>query len=359
MIKTNFLISFPTFPKKVSSLKLETAGLTTSIQLFMKHFYKLFLAILLIPVSTALAQDPHFSQFYANPLYLNPAFAGSAICPRLVMNHRNQWPAIPGTYVTYNASYDQFVNNLSGGVGILVNTDDAGEGTLKTTTISGIYSYNLPISKRLSLKAGFQASYFQIHLDWDKLTFGDQISPRFGFIYNTSDIRPNILTKSTPDFSAGLLLYSERLFGGVAVHHLTQPSQGFISVSKLPMRITLHAGGVIDLEHHRRRKLEDPYFSPNILFMKQQDFEQINYGMYFNKYPFVGGLWFRQDFRNPDAFIALVGIQTGVIKIGYSYDVTVSKLSSASGGSHEVSFAWQFPCHNKIKRPRPIVCPVF
>jgi type IX secretion system PorP/SprF family membrane protein len=325
----------------------------------MKHLYKFIIAILLFPASATLAQDPHFSQFYANPLYLNPAFAGSAICPRLVMNYRNQWPAIPGTYVTYNASYDQYVSNLSGGLGLLVNTDAAGEGTLKTTTISGIYSYNLTLSKKVSLKAGFQASYFQIHLDWDKLTFGDQIHPRFGFIYDTGEPHPATLTKSTPDFSAGLLLYSDRIFGGVAFHHLTQPTEGFISVSKLPIRMTLHAGGIIDLEHHRRRKLEDPYISPNILFMKQQDFEQINYGMYFNKYPFVGGLWFRQDFRNADAFILLVGLQTGVVKIGYSYDVTVSKLSSATGGSHEISFSWQFPCHNKIKRARPIVCPVF
>jgi len=53
------------------------------------------------------AQDPEFTQFYANPLYLNPAFAGTARCPRVNLNYRNQWPAISGTYVTYSASYDQ------------------------------------------------------------------------------------------------------------------------------------------------------------------------------------------------------------------------------------------------------------
>src|SRR6185295_17434324 len=54
-----------------------------------------------------LAQDPEFTQFYANPLYLNPAFAGTARCPRICLNYRNQWPGISGTYVTYSASYDQ------------------------------------------------------------------------------------------------------------------------------------------------------------------------------------------------------------------------------------------------------------
>ena len=43
--------------------------------------------------SDVMAQDPQFSQFYANPLYLNPAFAGTARCPR----GGAASPARPGT----------------------------------------------------------------------------------------------------------------------------------------------------------------------------------------------------------------------------------------------------------------------
>jgi len=320
---------------------------------------RLLIVLLLFIEMTAFAQDPHFSQFYANPLYLNPAFAGSSVCPRLVMNYRNQWPAITGTYVTYNASVDTYVDKLSGGIGLLAYTDDAGEGTLKTTEISGIYSFSTPINRYFSIKAGFKASYYQVNLDWSKLTFGDQIHPRFGFIYDTGERPPTEPTQRTADFSAGVLGYSDRFFAGIAVDHLTEPNVSFYSTSKLPRRYTVHMGGIIDLEHHRRRRIEDPSISPNILFMKQQNFEQLNYGLYFNKYPFVGGLWFRQGFSNPDAFIALIGIQTSVVKIGYSYDLTVSKLSDASGGSHEVSFTVQFGCPPKVRRIRKIVCPAF
>ncbi|NTW34387.1 MAG: PorP/SprF family type IX secretion system membrane protein, partial [Bacteroidetes bacterium] len=152
----------------------------------------------------------------------------------------------------------------------------------------------------------------------------------------------------------------ESIYGGVAVHHLTQPNEGFFTESKLPLKITAHAGAIIDLKkHRRRRKIEDPTLSPNILYMKQMDFEQLNYGMYFNKYPFVGGVWFRQGFSNSDAFIVLVGLQTSVIKIGYSYDITVSKLSNASGGAHELSCGFQFDCRPKKKRIRAINCPSF
>lgn len=316
--------------------------------------------LLLVCGMNGYSQDPHFSQYYANPVYMNPAFAGTSVCPRIIMNYRNQWPAITGTYATYSVSYDQHVDNLSGGIGLMFVTDKAGEGTLNTNMISGVYSYRLQVNRYFSMKAGFQASYFQKSIDWDKLTFGDQIDPRYGFIFYTRETKPKELTKGTADFSAGIMGYSESVYGGVAVHHLTEPNEGFFSVSKLPMKITAHVGGVIDLEHHRRRRrIEDPTLSPNLLFMKQGDFKEMNYGLYFNKYPLVGGVWFRQGFDNPDAFIALIGLQTSVVKIGYSYDVTVSKLSNASGGAHEISFAMQFGCKPKKKRVRAINCPSF
>jgi type IX secretion system PorP/SprF family membrane protein len=300
------------------------------------------------------AQDPQFTQFYANPLYLNPAFAGSVRCPRFVMNYRNQWPAIPGNFVTYSASYDQHFDALGGGVGVLVNNDQAGEGTLITTNVSGIYSYHLPVSRKFSIKAGFQATYSQRTLDWTRLTFGDQIDSRYGFIYNTKEtFGPNSV--SFVDFSAGVIGYSEKFFIGFAAHHLTQPDQSFlVPTSRLPMKLTGHMGAVINLG--RKTRFNDPAkISPNILFQQQQDFRQINLGMYFQKSPFIAGLWY----RNKDAFIILVGLQQGLFKFGYSYDVTISRLTNATAGAHEISFALQLACKPVKKRFRTINCPSF
>ncbi|NTW33928.1 MAG: PorP/SprF family type IX secretion system membrane protein, partial [Bacteroidetes bacterium] len=234
---------------------------------FLKGLF-LSVIILVTAVISVFSQDPHFSQYYANPLYLNPAFAGTSVCPRVTLNYRNQWPSIPKAYVTYSASYDQHFDNLSGGLGLLVCSDQAGEGTVKTTVISGIYSYRLQVNRFFSIKAGLQATYFQKEIDWSKLTFGDQIDPRYGFIHFTQETQPK-LKKGTSDFSAGILGYGESIYGGVAVHHLTQPNEGFFTESKLPLKITAHAGAIIDLKkHRRRRKIEDPTLSPNILYMK-------------------------------------------------------------------------------------------
>lgn len=314
-----------------------------------KHI--LFAIALLSLFINSNAQDPGFTQFYANPLYLNPAFAGSAMCPRIHLNYRNQWPAISGTYITYSASYDQYVKAVGGGLGLLVTRDEAGEGTINTTNLSGIYAYQLAISPKVSIRAGFQATYAQKALDWDKLTFGDQISATNGFVNNTAEV-PGTNVSSNLDISAGALIYSKKFFGGFAAHHITEPDEYLLAgPSKLPIKYTGHAGANIPVGGRGT----DTYLCPNIIYMQQQDFKHLNLGMYIIKGPVVGGLWY----RNQDALIALIGFQQGVYKVGYSYDITVSKLGNVSAGSHELSCAIQFKCKPPKKTFRPIECPSF
>ncbi len=299
------------------------------------------------------AQDPQFTQFYANPLYLNPAFAGTARCPRLVMAYRNQWPGLSGNYVTTSASYDQHVPTISGGLGLIAMSDNAGRGTLRTTSIAGIYSYQKALSRTFSIKAGMEVKYFQKSLDWSKLSFGDEIDERLGFIYNTREEERGGQVNNV-DFSAGVLGFSDRFYFGGSVHHLTEPNESLVvGNSRLPMRFTGHAGAVIPID--KRRRNSDAKLSPNILYQRQGEFQQINLGLYVSKGPLVGGVWYRFD----DSFIALVGIQTDVIRFGYSYDVTVSQLTPSSGGSHELTMTIQFDCKPQRTKFRTINCPSF
>jgi len=282
------------------------------------------------------AQDPQFTQFYANPLFLNPAFAGSSQCPRLNLNYRNQWPAIQGTFLTYAASYDQNVDALSGGLGFQALHDRAGEGTIQTTNISAMYSYLLPVTKTFSIRAGFQATYFQKAIDWSNLTFGDMIDPRSGFIYETQET-PGSNSVNGADFSAGILGYSKYIYVGFAAHHLTEPNESFFETDNgvLPRKYTVHAGANIPFS---ARYPEAGSISPNIMYQRQGSAQQLNLGMYVRKSVIVGGLWYRFN----DSFIALVGIQTEKFRFGYSYDLTVSRLTNATAGSHEISLGMQF-----------------
>jgi len=327
-----------------------------------KYIQKSILLItLLVCTSYVKAQDPAFTQFYANPIYLNPAMAGTHGCPRLNLNYRNQWPSITGAFVTNSVSYDQFVNALHGGIAIMVTNDMAGKNTINWSTISLAYSYHLQVSRKFTLLFGAQATWNQKFLDWNKLTFGDMIDPRRGFIYSTGDVpRGRLLdngwgTRGFFDASAGIVGYSKQFYIGFSAHHLNRPDETLIlGNSKMPIRYTGTIGTNIPLGKTSKYS-NSTSLSPNIIYMYQDGFMQLNLGMYIKYGSFTAGAWWREG----DAFILSVGIDAGTFRFGYSYDITTSKLTNASGGSHELSLGFNFNCKKKPKKFRTISCPSF
>ncbi len=333
------------------------------MRFMIKRFAVFLLFALLFFMGELFAQDPEFSQFYANPLYLNPALAGVTICPKANANYRNQWPAIGKAFITYNASYDQYVNFLHGGLGLLITADRAGNGNLNTTVISLMYAYKFNLSQHLQASGALEVGYYQRRIAWENLKFGDMIDRVSGFINATAEKQPDNPSIGVPDFSTGVFLaYDDLVYGGISVDHLTQPKVGFYTdnSTQLYMKYTVHVGSVINL-HQNGSSGEDREFSisPNILYQQQFKFHQLNLGMYLTIDPFIAGLWFRYNFENADALIPMIGLHYKNLRVGYSYDFTVSKLRSASGGAHEVSASWQFPCPEKRRHIRAIKCPRF
>jgi len=316
---------------------------------------------IILSVTSVSGQDLAFSQYYANPVYLNPALAGNKICPRITLNYRNQFPGLGNHYVSYCAGADMYVNAISGGVAVLASADMT--GPLASFSGSAVYSYHLKISRNLTMNAALQAGYYQYRLNWEKLVFEDMIVPGTGEIVGGTENQPDRVKVGDVDFSSGFVLgYNERLYLGAAVHHITMPDMAFYvgNTSRLDMRFTVHAGALIDLQEGLQgSENEKLSFSPNIVYMQQGDFHQLNGGMYVNFYPFVSGLWLRHNFENPDALIVLLGFQQPEFKLGYSYDFTLSRLGLPAGGAHEVSFVWFLPCPKKEFKYKAIKCPSF
>ncbi len=326
---------------------------------FVKTFGTLVIALTNIFVvsmsNTAWSQDPTFTQFYSNPVYLNPALAGASGCPRIALNYRNQWPQLSGNYITYSAAFDTYAKNVSGGIGLIAMHDQQGQGTIQTSMIGGIYSYNLKVNRKFSLMFGARAAYFQKFLDWDKLTFGDMIDPRRGFIYQTGDVIRGNGRHGFFDASAGLVGFTKNFYFGVAGHHLNRPDESMIlGDSRLPIRVTGHMGATIKLGQ-RGRYSSNTMLMPNIIYQYQNGFQEFNIGAYLRYESFTIGAWY----RNKDAFILSLGISTDKFRIGYSYDLTVSNLGGVSGGSHEISMGINLKCKKKPKNFRKISCPSF
>jgi type IX secretion system PorP/SprF family membrane protein len=320
-----------------------------------KSIHQLILGICLLLSSTANAQDPSFTQFYSNPLYLNPAFAGSNGCPRFAMNYRNQWPSLSGNFITYSASYDQYFKSINGGFGVILMHDQQGKATIQTSTLGLFYSYHLKVNRKFTMLFGARAAWMQKFLDWDKLTFGDMIDPRRGFIYQTGDVQRGG-TRGFFDASAGFVGFSKKFFFGFAAHHLNRPNESMIiGNSPLPIKMTAHMGADIPLGGKSRYQNVTSVM-PNVIFQYQNGFTELNLGTYIKYGTFQAGFWF----RNRDAFIVALGINTGTFKLGYSYDVTVSRLNNgSSGGSHEISMGLNLRCKKKPQSFRTISCPSF
>ena len=331
-----------------------------------KRLHRLTVAIALtvLAASSVSAQDVVFSQFYANPLYMNPAFAGSKVCPRISLSYRNQWPALVSSFSTVSLSYDQYVNGLHGGIGFQVLADRQGDhGALTTSEAALMYAFRFQITREIFINAALEAAIVNTNLDWDGLRFPDMIDRVYGFTGMTSAQMPDKTNVWFADFAAGVMAYGESWYADFAASHLTQPSNGFYGVAKLPIKYTANVGGLVNLAEDRRRTsslgLGTPVISPNFVYQYWAGMHYFNYGIYLDWMPFLVGLWYRNGVENADAFIFMVGVQQDYFKVGYSYDVTISKLANNTGGAHELSLGVLLPCPEQKHKMKAIRCPSF
>lgn len=306
---------------------------------------------------SAKAQDPEFTQFYVNSMYLNPAMIGSYSCPVVTSQYRNQWPSLSGQYITTAISYDDYIPEISGGLGVMIMSDKAGPTVLSINGASLAYSNHIDLSRKFSIRTAMQVSAFQEYLDGSKFRFNDQIVPNAGFILPTQD-----WTYGGPVsyFSVGLgtVLFSDKFYVGYAANHLNTPNKSLIfGTSQLPIKHTAHLGFVIPVKTSVHNTIE---WSPNIIYRKQLDFQQVNVGVNVNTKPLIAGIWYRGIAfvdRYTDAFIISLGIKMSEFNFTYSYDLTISELTLASGGSHEVSLIYKLPCRrNRKDKVRSVPC---
>lgn len=311
----------------------------------------------------ATAQDLQYSQFFANQLDLNPAFAGSQYYHRIIINYRNQWPELGNPFVTYSFSYDRHLSKTGSGIGVQIEQDRQGSGSLKTTTVTGIYSYLVKIRRDAGIRLALGASLVQNHVDLYSLNFPDMIDPIYGSVYpHDGSEDPVVRNKVAVDFSSGILGFFDKYHFGFAVQHLAKPRLAFSDDAHLPMKYTVHAGAEFPVTYYGLRPV---YYTINPLFMfqKQAAHLQMNYGAFINRNDIVFGAWFRQNFDRPvNAVICMLGYDSKVFRIAYSFDWTLSKLNNVGNGSHEISLIFllgERENRGKRKLYKPIPCPKF
>ncbi|MDB5190858.1 MAG: hypothetical protein JWQ96_421 [Segetibacter sp.] len=315
------------------------------------------------------AQDPHFSQFFASPLTLNPAFTGKFDGDiRVAGNHRDQWPSINKAFVTTSLSADfqimrdRIASNDTWGVGVMAYSDQSANSAVKLNylTVSTAFHKGLDEDGYSQIGGAFQATYSNMLINVNSLKFEDQLTP-FGFTGTTTETFDNTLLKSNYfDLNAGVLYTGStsddnNFYAGVSMYHITRPKQSFTGAfSLLNPRTTFHGGGYFPVGATSILHLSGLYST------QAGASESVIGGAM--QFPVSEGekptsLYVGSWLRMGDAVIPYVGLEFSDFRLGLSYDTNVSSLKTAtqSRGGMELSLLW-------IRRPddsRGLPCPKF
>lgn len=319
--------------------------------------------MLIVITVDVIAQDAHFTQFYANPIFLNPAYTGATFEHRFVGNYRNQWPGISKAFNTSAFSYDYNMTEIKSGVGFQIMKDKAGTSQLTTTGFMLSYAYYYQVRKFRDIRMGVQLGYIDKSFSRNDLVFNDQL-------YTGSAISNDVdqLTKiNFININAGALYTSPLLWVGASFHNLNRPNSSLIDGSHpLPMKFSVHGGYRFIVS--KKGNFLEKYFAPAFNYRHQHEFDQLDVGAYYFYSPVSLGVWYRgiplkhyePGYPNTDALSFLIGvdIKDYDMRIGVSYDVTLSRLASRSFGAAELSIIYEIAKKSKRKRVY-VSCPKF
>ena len=336
-----------------------------------KNILFILLAIICASQRFTYAQDPIFSQFFFNPVFLNPAYAGADRYIRTGVVVKSQWTTLNIPYSTIGFSYDQALQQFNGignrgkrsinkvGIGANVISDVEGRGTFARTNVDLVYSYGIQPSYNSTLRFGVQVSALMRNRNYSNLTFLDMVDQN-GHIVGSSGLTGR--TSFNLDLGVGIVGDWENFYGGVAVHHILRPADGPSESSYVPRKYTVHLGADINLYSWYRRK-DKLILSPNVIFIQQGwYYNMLHLGAYISFKSIVAGLWYRNNINfKGHAFMATIGYADDGIRVGYSYDFSILQhgLKGLPTSAHEVTIGWNFAYKKAKRRYKAVKCPRF
>jgi type IX secretion system PorP/SprF family membrane protein len=317
-------------------------------------------------LESAAQVDPHFSQFYAYSLWLNPGMTGVMDGDyRITGIYRNQWSPVMTPFTTAGFSADFSTNkNINVGVNFLNQTaGDAGYNYLNAYASIAYSGLRFGPENNHQVVFGLQAGLLSRRFDPSKFQFGDQWNPITG--YNPGATTADMITQTSSgvlDIGAGVAYFDGsadkkvNFFGGVGAFHLTQPEDPFVNSSTkefLPVRYSVHAGARISIS-------EIASITPNVLYLRQGTASEKMLGLFAQvRANDFTDLLFGANYRFGDAISPYAGVAFQNFVLGVSYDVNVSELGKAVQGTNSMEISLTYIGRRAGKPLRYLSCPRF
>jgi len=297
--------------------------------------------------------DPHFSQIYAYPLWLNPALTGAFDGDaRFTANFKDQWTGITNGYQTGAVSGD-IKTSEKVSLGLNVINQVAGSANYDYFAAYGTFGYSIPVSSdgTKKLHFGLQVGFIERNFNTGMLQFDDQYNPLIGYDPSIAS-GENFTATDAVIFDSGAGIYYDdtnaedkvKLFGGASIYHINGAHDPFAAPGTktvLPIRFNIHGGVKIAAS-------ESLDITPNIIYVRQQQ-NQIRAVDIYAEFKANDGnsLILGTMYRLGDAVVAEVGYHIKSTVIGISYDINTSPLNNATNGHGglELSLNYIFGSH--------------
>ncbi len=296
------------------------------------------------------AQDVRFTQYFASPLNVNPANTGAfGGGTRISSNFRDQWWNVGTPYRTYSISVDATVMSdlhpNAIGVGFMAIRDESLAGALQSHYFSGSVAYHKSLdgTGKMQISGGFQLTYTDKTVDFNKLTFASQYngtgfdsSLPADFIYSSNGSKH-------VDISGGLLYSVGRdddpvkFYTGFSMYHLLQPEESVFSEasSRVRRRATINSGAEFRISDFSAIILSG-------LYSRQQNAEEKIAGVAYSYLTSIsdtrlyGGLWY----SFAESYTPYIGINFKNIMVGANYSISSNQILSYRPRSTEFSITY-------------------
>ncbi len=291
---------------------------------------KLFVivAIFFFCVLAKAQENPQYSHFLFNKLAYNPAFAGGKDVATLQALYRQQWQNIVGAPRTANVQFHTPFAQQRCGAGIMITQDQL--GLLNNTFVDIMYAYRLKTSTTGVLSIGLQARMEFARMNWEKAKTTTGVD---NYLQLENE------TASKPNFGLGVYYKERNFFAGFSVPQMLESTlykgtyENLPSIKRLRTYYFMTGGEV--------RISEKMDLLPGMLvsYVPNAPFEvEWNANLIFSKLILVG-----LSYRVGDSIDGLIGVQLNrQLRMGLSYDYTLTKLRSQNIGSFEGMLEYQF-----------------
>jgi type IX secretion system PorP/SprF family membrane protein len=293
--------------------------------------------LMVIAAKTVAQTDPHFTQNYTYPMYINPALTGSSDGDyRVSAIYRSQWGSISDPYRTMGISFDARTNkNIALGINLLnQSAGDAGFNYLSTYASVAYTGVKFGKDNNRHIVFAMQGGIINRHVDASKFKWGEQWNPITGYNpANPTSENFAATSATTLDIGAGALYYDgtpdkkANVFGGFSVFHLNKPKDPIVAtesteLNTIPVRFDIHGGVSFNISDRAS-------IIPHVLYMHQGTASETMLGTYVQlNVNEETDLMIGAYYRVKDAVAPFMGFDYKNFIVGFSYDVNTSKLGA-------------------------------